>query len=885
MTLTVWLCAAAAQATTDCTFFVRAGFVPANGPPNGRSPESAFPTIKDGAKAIANRGDVLCVGPGRYVEGNIGIRDGAGIDGTMGNPIEIRGDETGQSTGDAPGSVQIVPPDDKIITTAFLIFGHHDILIDGFAISGFSDAGIQVRAEPVSGTSSTGITIRNNTISGCKTGIDVIARDGITIADNTTVGNDHSGIAIEACLFQEGEGRCRDLSGAPVKPVVSNNRSGGNGAHGISIRAADDAVIKHNVVYANGDKGIVLEECNDPLVANNLVYANAQQGVAIGKTDASPDALVVNNTLYANGTWGLEIGTKTGGSPGASVVNNVIWQNRGGDAGIGGVGVLNEDSGVNAVRPASICRYLAGFNVIEADAYGPDTPHNQYDIHADPLLLDPAGPDGILGGQQPGYGFVDHSADDDFHLPQSDPVSPAVDAGSGSVTELTLDGSTASDGQPDHGIVDVGFHYAATTEKTITLAPPFMPLYVRVGGSDAGDGFTPGGAFAHIATAAARAQAGITVVVGPGRYPECNLRPRAHGGLTAFVADPSGQQTADAPGAVLIDAGQCLVDQGSGAVQPGEVGFDISSECGVIVDGFHVTGAKEDGIRIDDHSDGAALRNNVVFCAGACEMRGIHAINSDDVRIANNLVYGTRAGIHLGGITRSDDSSTPGCRRALIEFNTAMNSAFNGIQVGDGIGVSSLATVRYNVTAGNRQHGVEVGDDSTREANLRGFTNEYNFIGDNYATDVEKGDGDLVLDPTVWPLYLDPSAVDVSGDWLLDGHFRLAQTAAGQTTQSRAVDAVDTVTAVDAGMDGRSTRSDGGPDTGNVDLGYHYPRHGTLAGDCNGDGVVRINELVLAVNIATEAAPMTDCPAVDTDADGRAEINELIGAVNNGLRG
>jgi hypothetical protein len=111
------------------------------------------------------------------------------------------------------------------------------------------------------------------------------------------------------------------------------------------------------------------------------------------------------------------------------------------------------------------------------------------------------------------------------------------------------------------------------------------------------------------------------------------------------------------------------------------------------------------------------------------------------------------------------------------------------------------------------------------------------------------------------------------------------QNAAGQASQSRAVDAVPTLSAVDAGMADRSTRSDGVADSGEVDLGYHYPRRGTLAGDCDGDGVVRIDELVLAVNIAIDAAPMSACAALDGDGDGQAEINELVRAVTNGLRG
>lgn len=56
-----------------------------------------------------------------------------------------------------------------------------------------------------------------------------------------------------------------------------------------------------------------------------------------------------------------------------------------------------------------------------------------------------------------------------------------------------------------------------------------------------------------------------------------------------------------------------------------------------------------------------------------------------------------------------------------------------------------------------------------------------------------------------------------------------------------------------------------------------------IPGDCNGDGVVQINELILGVNIALGNLPLTDCPAFDTNHDGRVTIDELIAAVNAAL--
>lgn len=56
-------------------------------------------------------------------------------------------------------------------------------------------------------------------------------------------------------------------------------------------------------------------------------------------------------------------------------------------------------------------------------------------------------------------------------------------------------------------------------------------------------------------------------------------------------------------------------------------------------------------------------------------------------------------------------------------------------------------------------------------------------------------------------------------------------------------------------------------------------------GDCNGDGMVAINELILGVNIAQGSTPLSECPSFDADGSGTVGINELITAVNNALNG
>jgi hypothetical protein len=56
-------------------------------------------------------------------------------------------------------------------------------------------------------------------------------------------------------------------------------------------------------------------------------------------------------------------------------------------------------------------------------------------------------------------------------------------------------------------------------------------------------------------------------------------------------------------------------------------------------------------------------------------------------------------------------------------------------------------------------------------------------------------------------------------------------------------------------------------------------------GDCDGRGTVSINELILAVNISTDAASVEQCRAIDRNASGTASIDELVAAVNNAVDG
>jgi hypothetical protein len=60
---------------------------------------------------------------------------------------------------------------------------------------------------------------------------------------------------------------------------------------------------------------------------------------------------------------------------------------------------------------------------------------------------------------------------------------------------------------------------------------------------------------------------------------------------------------------------------------------------------------------------------------------------------------------------------------------------------------------------------------------------------------------------------------------------------------------------------------------------------GACVGDCNRDGAVTVDELVLGVNIALGNAEIEQCRAFDANGDGLITVDELIQGVNNALDG
>lgn len=255
------------------TYYVRATGSDIN---DGVSPATALASIRGAAALLHAPGDHLVVGPGLYREGNIQPRGS----GTPDDPIVLLADVTGALTGDAPGPVTITPPNSPDATTGFIVFGRRDIRIEGFAIEGAADAGVQVRAHSSLDVDSSRITIRNNTIrSGQRRGIDVTAAGDVAVTDNLVSGHFGAGVALRG-----------GTSGA-LRPLVTGNVIEENDV-GLSLDNTFGATVSVNTLRSNR-RGIIATACSGLAIDANDIDASAEALVM----SESNDATVTGNTL------------------------------------------------------------------------------------------------------------------------------------------------------------------------------------------------------------------------------------------------------------------------------------------------------------------------------------------------------------------------------------------------------------------------------------------------------------------------------------------------------------------------------------------------------------------------------------------------------------
>jgi parallel beta-helix repeat protein len=291
---------------------------------------------------------------------------------------------------------------------------------------------------------------------------------------------------------------------------------------------------------------------------------------------------------------------------------------------------------------------------------------------------------------------------------------------------------------------------------------PAGVYYVRTDGDDdnTGEENTPQGAWRTIQKAAETLDAGETVRVQPGTYCE-EVHPQN-----------SGQD------------GQPITYRADGwAVLSGETtrdfAFHLDQRDYIVIDGFEMTlyrdSGGDDGTVYLGNSSHNVIRN--------CH---IHHTGRDGINLSGSSSQNTVENCLI--VNAYDDGITPGGSDNVLRNCTVFASGEWGIEQQGGNNIIFENNIIW--------------DDISNTGGS--WTWRYNDFRDGLLP----GDGNLQQDPR----FVDTASND----------FHLSHTAAGQGEDSPCIDA-GSDTAANLGLDTRSTRTDGVPDSGTVDLGYHYP--------------------------------------------------------------
>ena len=169
--------------------------------------------------------------------------------------------------------------------------------------------------------------------------------------------------------------------------------------NGVFFSSVTEVEINNNTIYSN-DYAAIYGTGNIVKYTNNLVYSNEGEGIVLNGTDNT----IENNTLYRNGS--REFSTS---SPGINFNSNVVWTEGTGNYGIVFEEIEDHFSDFNTLISSggALIGFWEGSNQNNFDDWQINSRLDPHSLDEDPLFVDPAGADGIIGG--------DHGEDDDFH--------------------------------------------------------------------------------------------------------------------------------------------------------------------------------------------------------------------------------------------------------------------------------------------------------------------------------------------------------------------------------------------------------------------------------------------------------------------------------------
>ena len=524
------------------------------------------------------------------------------------------------------------------------------------------------------------------------------------------------------------------------------------------IEPTANVTIRNCQVFDNQDEadGILIQDSHDILIFNNAVYRNDRRGIVIV---GSPRVSLINNTVFGNGDRGIFVTDRNDVASTDTFLRNNISQSNGAPS---ADGTRRRNVQVATGPPDSTEGFNSQRNLVFPAGYQPTELPHPTDINSDALFVSPNS--GNFRLSQAAGGQPETSPAVDAGVEESAPGSPPVDF------ESLRSRTTAGNGTPDTGAIDLGYHARADE-----LSTGGVTWYVRLSGRDIDIGNRVGNALRTIGEAADRAAPGDRIVVGSGVYEESvESVPSGDEGLPIlFFADVKGELTGDPPGDVVV------------TTQNAPAPFRLTDVEFVVIDGFVATGGSEAGFSVRTGSRNVTIRN----CQARDNETGILIVSADDILVVNNLATDNNIGIDARGAGRLENIR-------LIN-NTVVDNSDLGIGIGERATAVENALVQNNVVQDNGNRNLEVNDASVETLVLR---------------------HNLVFPDSYSPSSLEHET-DLNEDALLAGNFRLQN-------DSPAIDAGDpeTDSAIEASLATRSATENGAADSGEIDLGYHFVR-------------------------------------------------------------
>lgn len=272
---------------------------------------------------------------------------------------------------------------------------------------------------------------------------------------------------------------------------------------------------------------------------------------------------------------------------------------------------------------------------------------------------------------------------------------------------------------------------------------------------------------------------------------------------------------------------------------------------------------QQDGI-IED----ALIELNIIHDNGAGGAAGINLASVRSSLVRNNLLYDN----HATGIAGWDDDE------GSNEFGTRDNRFIGNtvVQADDGRFALSLINGSTNNVVQNNilLHRGDRGSLEVDAASRQGLSSDYNIVVDVFS------DTEDFVDLAAWrALGFDANSIIATATALF------VDESADDYSLSATSPAVDRGTAradLPTDITGRARPQGTGFDIGAYELAGSV---GPCRGDCNEDGTVLVNELIIGVRILLESEDLAACPAMDGDRDTAVTVNELVAGVRSALAG